>query len=66
MSARVKEINEIVDSLIEQGWRVERGKHLCAYPPDPAYRMVYFASTPSDNRAIKNIKSDLRRSGAKL
>jgi len=58
------EIKKIIIELRRQGWRIESNKHWHAYPPNPSKRMVSFASTPSDHRAIMNIKHDLRRQGA--
>jgi hypothetical protein len=63
-----KEIKQLVRKLEQQGWRVELGGggHYKAFPPDVTKPMVTFASTPSDHRALRNIISMLRRSGADL
>lgn len=62
-----KDVREIVDRLEAQGWRVVKGKkHLKAYPPDKDKPMVTIPGTPGDQRSLKNLKAQLRRSGADL
>lgn len=48
----------------EQGWR-ERAtkKGFQLIPPDPSKDPVQVHGTPSDHRALKNLLSELRRSG---
>lgn len=58
-----KEMNEILDELRRQGWRVVLGAHVKAYPPDESKPMVAMSSTPSDVRGLKNNIAQLRRSG---
>lgn len=61
------EINDLIDTVVEQGWRVEKGrKHVKVYPPDKSRPIVTIPSTPSDRRAVANVRSQLRRSGAVL
>lgn len=48
-----------------QGWRVERtsGGHLRWVPPDADKPFVISASSPSDLRAVRNLRQYLRASG---
>lgn len=56
---------EIIKSLRRQGWRIEDGgKHIKCYSPDGA-TIVTMARTASDHRAIKNLKSRLKKGGWK-
>jgi predicted RNA binding protein YcfA (HicA-like mRNA interferase family) len=52
---------------IKQGWRVEttRGGHIKWYPVHGT-EFVVTSSTPSDYRAIRNIRSMLKRYGLVL
>jgi len=62
-----KDLKPIIKALLTQGWRVElKGSHYRAYPSDPTVESVTFSVTPSDHRALKNIKADLKRHGAIL
>lgn len=46
------------------GWRVEVTRHNHLRWKSPDGKHVYFtASTPSDHRAIRNIRSELRKRG---
>lgn len=60
-----KDLRVIIEALLDQGWRIEKGNggHIKAYPPDKTMPIVVMASTPSDARAIKNIRAMVRRSG---
>ncbi len=50
---------ELVKAAKNAGWRVkESGGHTMLFPP-----VIVIPSTPSDYRAIDNLKSLLRRSG---
>ena len=66
MSDFKKDTKRIIHEIQDRGWTVVRGKHYHAYPPDKTMPPVYFSKTPSDPRAIKNLLSDLRRSGADI
>ncbi len=59
---------EIVRQLQYQGWTVtiSGGTHWRACPVDKRYPVQFFSFTPSDHRAIKNIRSQLRKAGAML
>lgn len=59
-----KEVKKLVRDLMAQGWDVDdtrRSGHIRAAAPDGA--LVFFASTPSNNRTIKNTVSQLKRYG---
>ncbi len=55
----------IVDAALNAGWRREtlRGGHYRLTPPDRGKPAVVYSGTPSDWRAIMNLRADLRRSG---
>jgi predicted RNA binding protein YcfA (HicA-like mRNA interferase family) len=64
----VPAIAEILQELVEvHGWRVVRTKssHWQCYSPD-GKTIVWHSSTPSDYRATKNFKAELRRAGVKF
>lgn len=58
-----KEIQELVKEAKHQGWTVELTKSVHYKWISPLGAFVFTASTPSDNRAIKNIKRELRAKG---
>jgi hypothetical protein len=61
-----KDINLLIRLAIAQGWSVvqRRNAHLKWIAPTG---FVYFSAfTPSDNRAIKNIRADLKRAGLRV
>lgn len=61
-----KEINKILQQLVDQGWKVElRNGHWQCKSPCGRY-IVTNGSTPSEYRGVKNFKSQLRRAGAKI
>lgn len=59
-----KDFKDLVKSAERQGWTVVQGKagHLKWYPPN-GKNWVTSAQTPSDYRAIQNVKAWLRREG---
>lgn len=59
----MKEIAKLSQLAINQGWKVERNKnnHLKFLAPNG--NIVFVSSTPSDHRALENIKRDLRVNG---
>lgn len=59
-----KEIARFVKLAEDQNWEVRRtkGNHLMFTPPGDRPH-VLVAGTPSDHRAIMNVRSLLRRSG---
>lgn len=61
-----KELARLVEVALAQGWTLHHGRtHLQLRSPD-GLRQVFFPSTPSDRRAIHNIRATLRRNGMKL
>jgi predicted RNA binding protein YcfA (HicA-like mRNA interferase family) len=58
-----KEVHQLIELAVMQGWSVERtkGSHLKWLSPLGA--IMFSASTPSDTRAIQNIKKELRLRG---
>jgi hypothetical protein len=60
-----KEFKNLVRSLQQQGVRVKRTQksHICVITPKGP---VFCASTPSDNRALKNAIAMLKRKGVKI
>jgi len=59
-----KELFDLMKIIKSQGWQVKtrRGGHLALYAPQGG---VYFvAQSPSDHRALMNVRSALRRMGA--
>ncbi len=59
---------DIVEAAKQQGWRIEQtGKgHWKFVPPNRKVRMFFTGGTPSDNRWIKKVRSDLRRLGLQV
>lgn len=67
MASYTREIKEIVNALYKLGWRIRyNGRHYVVFPLDKAIRPCSFSATPSDFRAILNIKSDLKKRGVSL
>jgi hypothetical protein len=58
-----KELSSLIKQAKEQGWEVEltNGGHFKWR--SPLGRFFFSAQTPSDIRALKNIKRDLRNNG---
>lgn len=63
-----KDLNQLKTLAENQGWDVSltSGGHLRWDPPDKRFRPVFSASTPSDYRALNNIKSRLKRAGLQI
>lgn len=63
-----KEMRKLADALEAQGWKVTKTTkgHYRFVPPDPEKRIVHTGGSPSDHRAFKNLKADLRRQGADI
>lgn len=59
------EFQKLVNAALSQGWLVEQTKknHWRFLPPDSKMTQVIAASTPSDSRWIKNLRSHLRQRG---
>ncbi len=63
-SSHTKELNEILDALRAQAWRVEDvGRRYKAFPPQRELPMVTIPKTPSGGRWRENLLAQLRRSG---
>ena len=61
-----KDLKKLFKEIKSHGWRVSRrnnGHFLLQGPND---QKVYCGGTPSDHRAIKNIKKDLSKAGLDL
>jgi predicted RNA binding protein YcfA (HicA-like mRNA interferase family) len=58
-----KDLRQLISSATKQGWVVSRtnGSHLKWKPPRGKF--VISAYSPSDPRAIKNIRKELERQG---
>lgn len=59
-----KDVRQIIELCQQHGWRVRHGKHWIVYSPIAGKRPVFIGSTPSDHRALLNIRARLRRAGA--
>ncbi len=55
-----KEINQLVAGMVRQGWKFTKGRHGKLRKPD-GFGFVTIPNTPSDYRAILNLKRDIRR-----
>lgn len=64
MADSKKDVKEIIALCRENGWTVRQSKHWVVTPPRIGARPVFIGSTPSDHRAIYNIRARLRRAGA--
>jgi len=63
-----KDYRALINELGAQGWRLEdasSSNHFKAFPPSEDQKIVCFATTSGDPRAIKNTIRDLRASGFK-
>jgi len=63
-----KEIKQLMMQAIKQGWnvKVRNSGHMVWTSPNPKVGPIFSSQTPSDWRAIKKIKSQLRRAGASV
>ena len=59
------EWQKLINAALEQGWTIEPKKkcHLKWTPPHAGGPVVFTSATPSDYRAVRNARSDLRRAG---
>lgn len=55
-----RDVQKLVDRVEALGWSVEIGKahYKCKHPKSD---IVVMSATPSDNRALQNMKSDVNR-----
>lgn len=61
-----KEYRDLFEIAVSQGWSLERrtNNHLSWISPNGA--KVFSSATPSDKRAVQNLKKDLRKYGLKV
>jgi len=60
-----KQVGEILTVAQAQGWFIRQGKragHIQAMSPDRR-TIITVSSTPSDKRAVENIRADFKRAG---
>lgn len=57
-----KDIRRLIDECRAAGWAIDRteGGHVVFYCPDKRVRPIYSGGTPSDVRAIRNLRAMLR------
>lgn len=61
-----REVDELVATAVLQGWTSRSGgKHYVLRSPD-GVSTVTVSKTPSDFRAVLNIRADLRRAGVQF
>jgi len=62
MSKNLKEIIEIVDTLLRLGWTVKKNKknHYWCVPPDIRKTPLLIAGSPKTDRSLKTTKVRLR------
>ncbi len=62
---RDTDIKDIMRAAMDQGWSIAKTTqgHYRAAPPDKTKPVVFLGGNSGDPRAIKNIISQLRRSG---
>lgn len=62
-----KEMKKLFRAVKDHGWRVRRRRnnHFLLLSPDGEEK-VFCSGTPSDHRAVDNVKSDLARAGLEL
>lgn len=57
-----KEVDTLIRSLEANGWRVQQTKKgWLMFPPNDLLPPIVTHRTPSDGRAIKNLRADIRR-----
>lgn len=61
--SRIKEVKQLIDQAECQGWNVVPTKKGHYKWLSPLGAFFFSASTPSDHRALLNIKRDLKRHG---
>lgn len=62
------EYKKLIRKAVEQGWREDRTSkgHPILYSPDKSVPPVVTSGTPSDYRAFRNFRANLKRKGVKL
>jgi len=58
-----KDLSQLIKRAKKQGWEVvlSNGSHLKWYSPNGKF--FFSGSTPSDHRALSNVRRDLRNNG---
>lgn len=58
----------LIEVAVAHGWVVTKTAkgHLCFRSPDKRVPLIYGGGTPSDHRALANLRSMLRRHGLPL
>jgi hypothetical protein len=59
----IKELKLLLELASDQGWQIEKRNNNHYKLIAPNGKVVFTSSTPSDRRAIENIKRDLRSGG---
>lgn len=61
-SFKNKDLQQLFKEAESQGWEIRRAKrHIKLVAPDGGF--VFTSGTPTDNRAVKNIRSTMRKKG---
>jgi hypothetical protein len=65
--AMSKDLRKYLQGIIEsEGFRVEYGKHIKLYHPNPAVGIIVLSSTPSGGYAVKNAQAQIKRELRKI
>ncbi len=57
-----KDVNKCLEPLLASGWTTsQRGKHIKLHSPDDPGKFLMLSCTPSDRRALMNIRGSIRR-----
>lgn len=57
---------DMIATIVEQGWRVERSKNNHYKFISPEGKVVFSSGSPSDWRTYYNLRGQLRRNGARI
>jgi hypothetical protein len=55
-----RQIKDLIDSKLREGWTLEQGKHYKLVHPS-GHRFVLISRTPSDVHAYKNVAKDIEK-----
>lgn len=61
-----KDVQQVTRALRKQGWHIGRTRKGHMKLTSPLGRVVVTPSTPSDRRAVLNMRAQLRKEGAVL
>lgn len=61
-----REVTRLIDAAVEAGCRIHHQGRKHVVLATPAGGLVTVSRTPSDHRAIHNMRADLRRNGVPL